>query len=455
MMAIDSTLFIIFGVTGDLARKKLLPALQILAHNNPTQKFFIMGVAKDPIEDIDFSNQVFAQFEDRFSYMQIDANNADDYARLHHSIVEKMKLLGIRNRLLYCAVGANLYAQISQLSHDSGIIQKGINELGGQDTIVYEKPFGWDRSSALAIHTKIQNLFDDSQIFCVDHYLTKSLVTSLMLLRFSNTFFKTIWSHQSIEQIQIIFSEKVAINERGEFFDAFGALKDVAQNHILQLLSLLAMEEPEIISAESCMFAKTEVLQKTEFISGLFGQYEGYLQEKGIKPNSKTETFVALELSVNTPRWQHVPFFVKTGKNLGIKSTEIHIILKNIHKDIFGAAAQGPNSLVLHISPQGGFELYLTGQKPCELYQSERIKLTYSYECNLGPEQHSTYELLLHHILLKDRLLAVSFDEIDAAWRIIDDIKDTNPTLYSYMPGTSGPAEADHFMAEKQVAWKA
>lgn len=454
MTSIRDTVFIIFGVTGDLARKKLLPAIQLLMQNNPEQKIVIIGVARDPIEKIDLQDPVYAQFANKFTYLSLDAGNKKDYEHLEKLSTEYMQAFAITDRLIYCAVGSNLYEQISVYCQEMDIVQKGKNSFGGIDRIVYEKPFGWDANSALQIHKKIQSLFNEPQIFCIDHYLTKSLVTSLMLLRFSNMFFKAIWKNECIEQIQIIFAENIAICERGEFFDAFGALKDVVQNHILQLLSLLAMEEPEEITPESCMHAKAEVLKNTRCISGVLGQYEGYRQEKGVRPDSKTETFAALEFAIATPRWEGVPFFVKTGKNLHTKSTEIHIVLKDISKDIFGARTQGPNSLVLHISPQGGFELYLTGQKPCELYQSERIKMSYSYACNLGPEQHSTYELLLHHILIGDRLLAVSFDEIDAAWRIVDAIKAKKFPMYEYALGSSGPEEAKSFIAKKQFEWK-
>lgn len=440
---IPGTLIIVFGATGDLARQKLLPAIQLLIQHNPQTPFFIIGVAKEPY--IDQQVEPYSVLGDRLLYQQLNAANPEDYKKLEKVAGTIMEQKGLKNKLLYCAVGSNLYKMITIYASEAGLLSRS-NNMGGKDMIVYEKPFGTDLDSAREINQTIAQYLDESQVFRIDHYLTKSLVTSLLLLRFSNSFFKAFWSRQWIKQVQIIFSEKVSIAGRGLFFDIFGMLKDVVQNHVIQLLSLIALDEPQTITIKQVKEAKAKVVSRTRFVRGILGQYEGYQQEKGVAQGSQTDTFVALELAVDHPNWTDVPFLIKAGKSLDKKATEIHIILKEQNQDIFGAKAQGPNSLILRISPQGGFQLDLTGQKPNTLYEAAPIALNYDYAYTLGQETHSTYELVLQQILIGDQILSVSMEEIEAAWNIIDNIKKQQLPLYTYTPGGKGPSQSDTFI---------
>lgn len=454
MSHLPSSIFVLFGATGDLARKKLLPAIIALKEHNPLSKFFIIGAAKDAGSSEIFQDPIFKQISDIFEYVQVDFNNKSDYERLKLAVDDYKKKLGIKNKIIYCATAAQFYCTISQHCHAVGLAMRGKNNLGGTDTLVYEKPFGMDECSSRKINGCLKALFDETQMYRVDHYLTKSLVTSLLLLRFSNPFFKAPWNNTYIDHVQIIFSETVSIAGRGEFYDAFGALKDVVQNHVFQLFSLIALKEPHHINAQTIAHAKAEILKKTQFIGGVLGQYDGYLHEQGVKNSSKTETYAALEFAIDTPDWYNVPFFIKTGKNLPEKKTEIHIVFKHMPKDIFGAEGKIANSLVLQITPRAGFQLHLNAQKPGELYSSIPIEIDYCYSCSLGPEHPATYEILLHQILLQDRLIAVNPEEIEAAWRIIDTIKKQNLPVFNYEPGTSGPKEAEEFMERKHLSWK-
>jgi glucose-6-phosphate 1-dehydrogenase len=458
----NSVSFILFGATGDLAHKKLLPAFYaLLKHQRAHTRFLFIGTAKDTITADTLLQQVFAptdplydELKKCFYYMPIDFKDEEGFKKLAYFIEEKETEHAMNgNRVAYLAVPAQLYCPMTRFLASSGIIKRPTDHMQGYHKVVYEKPFGWDLSSARAINQCIKEVFEEEQIYRIDHYLTKALVMSIGLARFSNIIFKPLWNRDYIDNIQIVFNETDTIEGRGAFYDAYGALKDVVQNHILQLLSLICMEPVESLEPTHVTLAKQEVLKVTQVVSGLLGQYEGYKKEIAVHPLSTTETFVVLQCSVDTPRWQGVPIYIKTGKALYKKSTNIFISFKPISKALVGLEGMfDPNVLTIQISPNSGFSLRLNTQKGADR-SVVPIAMDFCYRCVFGPEEPHSYETLLYSVIAGDKSISVSSQEIEQAWKIIEDIEYLRLPLYEYKQGGPGPQAAALFARTQGFTW--
>jgi glucose-6-phosphate 1-dehydrogenase len=328
---------VIFGATGDLTKRKLIPAIYRLVAAKKLTNFVVIGAAIDDIS-VDtilskakgfvtgIDEQVWQKIKERTFYQKLDFANQDDFNALHDRVVSLEKQFNLSgNRLLYLAAAAFHFSAITKNSAASSLARRMPGTSKVWHRIVYEKPFGHDLASAHQINLDIADSFEESQVYRIDHYLTKELVSNITLVRFTNCFFEPLWNKQYIDHVQIVLNEQVCLEGRGGYYDAYGALRDVVQNHMLELLALIGMEAPEKLAGDFVRTARAKVLEKVKVVDGVLGQYEGYLNENGVAPHSQTDTFAALYVTIDNHRWQGVPFYLKTGKCLDNKEIAIHI----------------------------------------------------------------------------------------------------------------------------------
>jgi glucose-6-phosphate 1-dehydrogenase len=457
-------MIIILGATGDLARKKIFPALYKLFIQNKLGNSLIVGAALDQttaeqllvntkkyVKDVD--NEKWYEFGQRVSYQSINFSHEKDFDTLAAFVtkLEKQhKLSG--NRLVYCSVAPYFYCTLTVGLAKSGLIKKLPRQAESWNRIVYEKPFGHDLQSAHEVNECIAANFEEHQIYRIDHYLTKELVGNIALVRFTNIIFEPLWNNRYIDQVQIVFDESEGIEGRGAFYDKYGAIADVMQNHMMQLVALIAMESPEKLSGDYIRTERAKVLQKVKVVDALIGQFKGYLKEPGVAADSKTETFAQVQLRIENPRWAGVPFYLKTGKLLNKKETAIYIKFKQVDCLLTRTACPTePNYLTIEVSPDPVFMLTLNAKRPGKSDEVMPVQMAFSHPSfGMAPE---AYETLFEEILKGEQSVSVRFDEIEYAWRIIDSIKQLKPHLYIYEPGSPGPVEQE-FDFEKKHGMK-
>ncbi len=451
------TIFI-FGMSGDLAKRQIIPALYALfqIRKKTGHIFTIIGAGHDAstveaiidsskpfIEKID--EQTLSDFVDACSYYHVDFDNPQNFADfVKHIMMQKDALSD--NRLAYMAVPADYFCSLTKALTAAHVLERG----NTQHHIVYEKPFGWDRNSAQEINGCIAHVIDQNQIYRIDHYLTKGLVSNIILMRFSNIIFEPVWNHSHIDHVEIILDESIGIEGRGSYYDRYGALKDVVQNHMLQMLALIAMEEPKSIDEKDIEEKKVEVLKQVKIKEVVLGQYEGYQKEPAVNPQSTTETFVACKLTIDLPRWLNVPFYLRTGKNLNQKLTAIIITFKEMKSCFIKTADQcAPNVLTITMSPDEGFRLLLNAKKPYSADEVTTAAMDFCYSCLFGPETPQAYVTLLQSIFAGDHSVSVSSQEIDYQWSIIDAIKAHSFPILPYKKNSQGPAAAIKLLSQK------
>ena len=300
----------------------------------------------------------------------------------------------------------------------------------------------------------ISQYLDESQIFRVDHYLAKDIVGTLALVRFTNRVFEPLWNHENIEWVEIALRETVCVDGRGPYYDKYGALKDVVQNHLMQIVALLAMEAPCSLSGDSIRDQTTCILQKIRPVDGLLAQYDGYQQEIGVAHDSTTETFAAVKLMIDTPRWENVPFYITTGKCLPKKETVITIQFKPVTCLLASSCPSESNKLTIRVLPEPGFSLELNVKKPGMLVEVMPVTMDFCYECRFGSVKGNTYELVLQEVMAGEQSISVRFDEIEFAWDVIQKIKTLNLPLYEYKKGTHGPEELKDFAQKNAMRWQ-
>jgi glucose-6-phosphate 1-dehydrogenase len=457
------------GATGDLTKRKLIPALYKLLVDGMLQNFVIIGTGREQttIEAIFASaeafvhnrvDEVWQKLKAHFVYVQLDFYTPQDYVALKNILEqheEKDNLSG--NRLFFLATMPEHFATITEQLAEHQIVQRREHgQLCGErvcawQRVIYEKPFGKDLASAQHINQKIAEVFSEQQAYRIDHYLGKELVANIAVIRFSNAILEPLWNTFFIESVQIVLSETVDVGSRGAFYDAYGALKDVVQNHMLQLLALVAMEPPKELSGEAIRDAKVEVLKKTSVADVLLGQYAGYTSEKNVQPGSTTETFAALRLSVDTDRWRGVPFFLKTGKALEKKETKIDIVFRK-STQLRTQFAGESNVLSITIEPDEGFSLALNG-KAVGTAATMPVTMNFCHSCIFGPNTPQAYEVLIADALRGDQSVFVRFDEIEESWKIIDAIALAKTHLFSYEKGSSGPVELTAWAQKHCMKW--
>lgn len=458
---------VIFGATGDLTRRKLLPALYRLIKQGKLKKFIVVGLAindttpQNIIEDCrafiqDSDLLVLDELQKCFFYQQIDFNNESDFVRVNRRITDLEKDHGLSgNRLLYLAVAASLYCNITRHIAISGIAAEKDDSKKTWHRIVYEKPFGHNGVSGREINECIQKYFDESQIYRIDHFLTKELVSNIALIRFTNSVFEPLWNNRYIDQVQIVVNEKIGIERRGRYYDKYGALADVLQNHVLELLALIAMESPVQLSGDYVRDRRVEVLKHVQVVDGILGQFEGYTQEQDVSPDSTTETFASIFLRIDNPRWAGVPFYVKTGKCMPKKETAIYIKFKTVDCLLTHSCPVPSNWLKIEVSPEAIFSLTLNAKKPGFSDEVMPIDMEFCHSCLFGPVTPEAYEVILQEVARGEKSVSVRFDEIECAWQIVDKIKEMNFPLYTYECKTNGPEElVTQFEDKHGMRWK-
>ncbi|PWH16384.1 MAG: glucose-6-phosphate dehydrogenase [Anaerolineae bacterium] len=483
----NSSAIVIFGVTGDLTARKLMPALYHLDRNSRLpQPFFIIGFARrqwsDQIlrqqlrqsiriaEDTGGQETSLAFLQNCF-YIQSDFQDWEGYRRLKQTLVEKQ----IVNVLYYFAAPPDAYLNILE-----GIKLAGLNhDFPGWVRVVIEKPYGRDLSSAMNLDQKVHEVFSEDQIFRIDHYLGKETVQNILVFRFANGIFEPLWNRRYIDHVQILMAETVGVGNRAGYYEQAGVIRDIFQNHLLQLLTLTAMEAPVAFTADAVRDEKIKVLQalrpykgEDALINTFRGQYVsgvidgkrviGYKDEPGVAINSTTETFLAMRLFIDNWRWAGVPFYIRSGKRLPKSVTEIVIQYKQVPLSLFGwrnMAGDAPNLLILCIQPDEGITLTFGAKAPGPIHQIAPVNMSFDYVSTFGSEPPEAYERLLLDVMMGDATLFTRADEVEAAWRFTTNILEAweqagLKNLPVYEAGTWGPSGVDEFIQRDGRKWR-
>lgn len=459
---------VILGGTGDLSARKLIPAIYKLVADNRLCKFSLVCVSNDDTQITTIlerskkfipvlREKTWAQIQAHASYYRMDFHEQSAYQELGNflnQLEKKSKLVG--NRMFYLATMPEHFDAITHNLAQYDIVRRQAEEeqAAGKpwSRVVYEKPFGTNLQSAQQINRSIAEVFDESQVFRIDHWLGKELVSNIALVRFTNRIFEPLWNNQHIDSVQIIMNETLGIEGRGRYYDTYGVLKDMVQNHMLQLLALIAMEAPERLVADDIRDAKADILRKISVASAILGQYEGYRNEADVNPQSTTPTFAALKVYVNNSRWDGVPFHLKTGKLLDMRMACIHIKFKKVDC-LLDACPSEQNSLTININPHEGFYLGLNVKIPGVSSQVTPVTMNFSHAALFGPNTPEAYELLLSDVIRKDHATFVRNDEIELSWNVIEQIDSMNPELCTYVPGSKGPIQLQNLDPERKIQW--
>lgn len=461
-----NSLILIFGITGDLSKRKLIPGLYRLLKSGKLgeaqvigaaigerTKFEVLDAAKPFIIDFDF--ETWQQLVERFTYCPVDINQAVDFDGLAQTIITIRKKHNLADQtLVYCAIFEQLYLKLTQQLVRAGIVRRLDNSSESWCRVVYEKPFGHSYDSVQALNQALLFDINESQIYRVDHYLAKEIVENIVFLRFTNRIFEPLWNYHHIEHIQITLDEALDIEGRGAYYERYGVIKDMVQNHILQLVALLAMDIPRSLSWSDIADAKANILKSVVCEDGLLGQYLGYLKESGVGANSQTPTFAALRLQINDDRWQGVPFYVRTGKVLPAKKSSIVIKFRDTNCLLPKNCPVDSNYLTISIYPEGGFDLEVNAKKPGVNDEVMPIKMRSHYNSLFVPQAPTAYEYVLGEIMSGESSFAVRMDEIEAAWQVADQIAALGLPLHIYQRGTAGPVECQQFEQKYNLIWK-
>ena len=479
----DPSLFVIFGGTGDLSRRKLLPALaRNQAEGHLSDRFRVVVVGRSPMEDEAFRS-VAREALTEYSGLG-NADIEDAVMRLHYhtlgdgdeagfrGLADRLERLGNDhdlppNRTFYLSLPPRAF---NPAIEGLGAVGLNAGSRNGWTRLVVEKPFGRDLASAVELNRDVHEYFDESQIYRIDHYLGKETVQNLLVYRLANAFIESSWNRERIEAVQISVSEDLGVGSRAEYYDHSGALRDMVQNHLTQLLTLVAMEVPTSFSAAAIRNEKIKVLKSIRPLtheSVVRGQYTrgtvrgeeipGYLESEGIPEDSTTETFVALKMHVDSWRWQGVPFYLRTGKGMPHKTTQIAVRFRPAPVRFFqGMGCQGGSHDVLTITlqPHEGFALYLDIKKPGAPMRLERVPLRFKYDDHFGYGIPDAYQTLLLDVLRGDQTLFVHGDEVEESWRVYQPLLDDSPRPHDYAAGTWGPTAAEGFAIPEIDLWQ-
>lgn len=457
---------VLLGATGDLARRKLIPALYKLIALGKLKKFLLIGAALEDITVDEMLGQSLPYIKGQgiraweilrkhSAYCQLDFSDEQGFIRLNSVVGQLEKKFDMSgNRLVYCATASTFFCLITQQLVEAGIIKAKEKEELPWNRIVYEKPFGYNLESAHEINECIAKFLYEHQIYRIDHYLTKELVSNIALVRFTNCIFEPLWNNQYVDNVQIILSETVCLEGRASYYDNFGAICDVMQNHMLELLALVAMEAPKRLIGEFIRYERAKLLKDVCAVDLCLGQYEGYRESPGVDPNSHTETFAMAMMRIKNPRWAGVPFYLKTGKCLDKKETVIYIKLKKVECLLTKGCPQDSNYLKIEVAPDAGFSLSLNVKKPGSLYEVVPVDMEFSHSCLFEEQQAEAYEVLFEEVARGEQSVSVRFDEIEYAWKVIDELREIKAPVYPYKPGSTGPSECNIFARKHGMRWQ-
>ncbi|KAG6603281.1 Glucose-6-phosphate 1-dehydrogenase, cytoplasmic isoform, partial [Cucurbita argyrosperma subsp. argyrosperma] len=465
---------IVLGASGDLAKKKTFPALFHLFAQGFLQsnEVHIFGYARSKISDDDLRNRIrgylvqgktsdavqleeVSKFLKLIKYVSGAYDSAEGFQKLDKEIseheVSRNSAEGTSRRLFYFALPPSVYPSVCKMIKHYCMNK---SDLGGWTRIVVEKPFGKDLASAEKLSSQIGELFDEPQIYRIDHYLGKELVQNLLVLRFANRFFLPLWNRDNIDNVQIVFREDFGTEGRGGYFDEYGIIRDIIQNHLLQVLCLVAMEKPISLKPEHIRDEKVKVLQSVLPIKDeevVLGQYEGYRDDPTVPDHSNTPTFATMVLRIHNERWEGVPFIMKAGKALSSRKAEIRVQFKDVPGDIFRCKKQGRNEFVIRLQPSEAMYMKLTVKKPGLEMSTVQSELDLSYRQRYqGVTIPEAYERLILDTIRGDQQHFVRRDELKAAWEIftplLHRIDNGEVKSLPYKPGSRGPAKADELL---------
>lgn len=484
---------VIFGATGDLTHRKLVPALyNLAADGNLPPSISVIGFARREKTDEQFrseletaarkfsrqkiNDELWTNFAGSIFYHRSEFTNLAGYEELAKRLDELDALRGTRgNRLFYLAAGPDQFPVIL-----NNLSKSGLNKArgGSWSRVIVEKPFGTDLPSAIELNTMVQGAFSEADTFRIDHFLGKETAQNIMVLRFANAIFEQVWNARYVHHVQITASEPLGVEGRAGYYDKSGAMRDMVQNHLLQLLCLTAMEPPTDLTADAIRDEKVKVLRSLRKITGsdvakytVRAQYAkgsvngqevvGYLDEENIPKDSQTETYVALEANVDNWRWAGVPFYVRVGKRLPKSATEIALHFKSVPPVLFRQTEQviDDNVLVIRIQPDEGVSLRMSAKLPGSSLRIEPVKMDFHYGTSFGKATPEAYERLLLDAMAGDATLFARRDEVEEAWKFVDAIRQAwdsgeGGPIAKYDSGTWGPDEADALVKRSGATWR-
>ncbi len=483
---------VIFGASGDLARRKVIPALfDLAAHGALGSRYALVGFARTSMSDESFRTtageaaksisevgpidpQQWNEFAPNLYYSAGEYGDPESYARLAKRLAEldaEKKLGG--NRLFYLSTPPEVYTHIVEELGRAGLARPGSPKSWVR--IIIEKPFGRDAASASELNQIVHNVFEESQVYRIDHYLGKDTVQNLLVLRFGNGIFEPLWNRNYVDHVQITASETLGVERRGGFYETAGALRDMIQSHVLQLTSLVALEPPASFEANAVRNEKIKVLQSIRpFDLGMVaqsvvrGQYTAgqangkplpaYREEQNVSPQSRTETFVAAKLLIDNWRWAGVPFYLRTGKRLAKRSTEIVIQFRRAPHIVFRGREAEPNRLILNIQPDEGISISFGAKRPGTELTIGNVTMNFCYREGFGGVPRSAYATLLSDCLRGDATLFDRGDSVEAAWHLVDPILDVwtaakSASVPNYSSGSWGPRESDALLDRDGNRW--
>jgi glucose-6-phosphate 1-dehydrogenase len=484
---------VIFGATGDLTRRKLLPALYRLTQQRLIpNEFAILGSARHPQTDDEFrasmhealtefasdealDESAWQSFVKHISYQQGDFTEAEIYQKLKSKLEQidsEFQTQG--NRLFYLATSPEYFGVIAE---QLGAAKLARPRKGSWTRIIVEKPFGHDLKSARALNNKLAAVFDEKQVYRIDHYLGKETVQNLLAFRFANSIFEPLWNRQYIDHVQITNAETKGVEGRGGYYEKAGALRDMIQNHVFQVTSLIAMEPPASLSANAVRDEKAKAMQTVRPLPldqidqfAVRGQYgagkvlgdtvPGYREEPGVDPNSSTETFAALKLYLDNWRWSGVPFYMRSGKRLQKDVTEIAIQFKDVPHRLFtdSDAPLQPNVLIIRIQPNEGITLRFGAKLPGQAMRIRQVNMDFRYGSSFGVKSPEAYERLLLDCMLGDSTLYARRDMVERGWELVDPIleawKKPAPDFPNYEAGSWGPQASFELLEREGRTWR-
>ena len=485
----DPQVLVIFGASGDLAQRKLIPALYHLYKGNfLPEQFAVLGVSRTGYSDDDFRKEVFWEntyidggdkdeaFADMLFYQAIDTLSGEDYKKVRQRLEkldENRKTAG--NYIFYLSVPPSLYPKIPAFLAAEGLN----NRKKGWKRLVIEKPFGYDRESALKLNKELQQYFLEDQIYRIDHYLGKETVQNLLVARFANGIFEPLWNRNYIHHIEITAAEDIGVGKRGGYYDHSGALRDMVQNHLLQVVAHVAMEPPTTADAVSIRNEKLKLFQSLRPIGEsevekyvIRGQYigasikgervPGYREEEEVDENSTTETYVALKFFIDNWRWADVPFYIRTGKRLPTKATEIVVYFKSPPHHLFRNELDllnMNNQLIIRVQPDEGMLLKFGMKVPGAGFKVKNVSMDFHYTDLTEADVPEAYQRLIIDVMKGDATLYARGDSVEAAWQFVDPIlnawkNQNNIKLYGYPAGTWGPEVANKLIDGDNVSWR-